>query len=848
MATVLWLAKIDSPSSGTVSTISDSSTGTAVNLTCTSVTGTSIASGVGASFGSSSGAVSGSLSGTKIATALAGATKCTLEGEFDTTSDAGFMDMLGLQATSFDDFCSMFTGSAGASRVAIAAAAGIVYYTVTPGRHRFMAVIDTTQATNTNRFTLYVDGTAATVDSGVTPSWPVQNTAIDSGFTNWANNRLAIGCLISAGVQSFQGPVYIAALYSSALTSTDASGHNTAISSNNDADPNSSGLTLALTGVSSTAAVGTVGPSLSKALTGNASTAAVGTIAPARSVPVTGNASTAAVGTVTPSRSVALTGNAATGAVGTVTVSGSNITLALTGVAATGAVGTVGPGLSAGLIGNAATGSPGSVGLSASIAIAGVPATGSVGAVAPATSKALTGNSSTAAVGTVGPSRSVPLTGNAATGAVGNVGTSGGTPTAAVAVSRWKVDETSGTTLADSIGSNTLTLNAGYTLNVTPPAVLTSSTGAIRGTTACIAARGSATGLPNGSASQSWSLWIKATSNAAAQAIFSLTNSTLTAGAGLFLSAGSLLMLEYNGSSTLVSATAPSTGSWHHVAWTYDGSTNANLLYVDGTQVGSATAAATTSTTADVLLTSSDSGTTNPFDGDIDDVRIFSGVLTAAQITRMAAGGEPNDTTLALTGVSSTATVGTVGPARSVALTGNASTSAIGSVGLSMSLALTGAAASGAAGTVGPGSSVGVTGVSGTGSVGSVGPGRSVPLTGAVATAAVGTISVNGNLTIALTGVAATAAVGAIAAARAVALAGVTAAGSVGTLGVNLARALTGVRATGAVGNTAPPIPIVQLYPPFVAFIDSQKMTAAVDSQQLTAETAGDTLSVTADT
>jgi fibronectin-binding autotransporter adhesin len=599
------------------------------------------------------------------------------------------------------------------------------------------------------------------------------------------------------------------------------------------------GLTLALTGVAATAAVGTLGPGLSKALTGNASTAAVGTVAPGISKAITGNAATAAVGALSPSLTIPLTGNAATGAAGTVTVSGSNVTLALTGVAATGAAGALGPSLSLGLTGAAASSAVGTVGPALSMALTGTAATASVGTVAPGTSRSLTGVASAAAVGSLALSMSIPLTGAAAAGAVGSVATSGGTPTAAVALSRWKLDETSGTTLADSIGSNTLTIGSGVTLNVTPPAVLTSSTGAARGTTGCIGAKASATGLPNGTASQSWSLWIKAVSNTPAQAVFSLTNAAVTAGAGLVVSAGSILILEYSGAATVVSATAPSTGNWHHVAWTYDATSTTSLLYVDGTQVGSATGGLVTSTTADVILGTTDSGTTSPFAGDVDDVRVFSGVLTAAQITRMAAGGEPNDTTLALTGVAATGAAGTVGPARAVALTGAASSSAVGSLGVGMSVVLTGAAATGAAGTIGPGRSVGITGVGASSAVGSVTPAISIVLTGASAVGQLGTIGVNGNLTIALTGVSSTGAAGTVGPGRSVPVSGVALAGAVGSLGVAISRALTGVGATGIVGNLTIPVPLVPLFPPFVA---------EVGSVQLTAESTGDTLTVTGDT
>lgn len=105
-----------------------------------------------------------------------------------------------------------------------------------------------------------------------------------------------------------------------------------------------SDVSVALTGVAATAAVGLVGVALSVALTGNAATGAVGTVTASIGVvaSLTGVSATSAVGTLGDTHTIALTGNAATGAAGTVTASQAGpVTRPLTGVSATGSVGTM---------------------------------------------------------------------------------------------------------------------------------------------------------------------------------------------------------------------------------------------------------------------------------------------------------------------------------------------------------------------------------------------------------------------------------------------------------------------------------------------------------------------------
>jgi len=94
------------------------------------------------------------------------------------------------------------------------------------------------------------------------------------------------------------------------------------------------------------------------ALTGVSSTTAVGSMTPSSAVPLTGISSTTAVGTMTPSESnIALTGVSSTTAVGS--MSASSVSVALTGVSTTAAVGTVSVLHSQTLIGVSATSSVG---------------------------------------------------------------------------------------------------------------------------------------------------------------------------------------------------------------------------------------------------------------------------------------------------------------------------------------------------------------------------------------------------------------------------------------------------------------------------------------------------------
>lgn len=91
-----------------------------------------------------------------------------------------------------------------------------------------------------------------------------------------------------------------------------------------------------------------------------------------------------------------------------------------------------------------------------------------------------------------------------------------------------------------------------------------------------------------------------------------------------------------------------STGVWHHLAFTYQGSTGTGIVYVDGVQstpdVEGAHAINTNSNPVDLAGTNAtytNGGyyTFQEFDGDIDEMGIWNRVLSAAEITQLYNGG-----------------------------------------------------------------------------------------------------------------------------------------------------------------------------------------------------------------
>lgn len=122
----------------------------------------------------------------------------------------------------------------------------------------------------------------------------------------------------------------------------------------------------------------------------------------------------------------------------------------------------------------------------------------------------------------------------------------------------------------------------------------------------------------------------------------------------------------------------------------------------------------------------------------------------AVALVAVASGGSP-DVTVSISGVSASASVGSLVSGVSVAASGVSGAGSVGTVTASaggpVSVSITGVSASGSVGAVVSGVSYGTTGVSASGAVGSVKSALSVSLTSVSASGVAGTVTVSGGVT-----------------------------------------------------------------------------------------------------
>lgn len=93
-------------------------------------------------------------------------------------------------------------------------------------------------------------------------------------------------------------------------------------------------------------------------------------------------------------------------------------------------------------------------------------------------------------------------------------------------------------------------------------------------------------------------------------------------------------------------------GTWHHAGLTWDGS--AMTIYLDGVDIGNPTPGSAAEQSADVLIGAEGSigSPLSELDGEMDDLRVYSDDLTAAEMALLAGLGPPFDITLAISSVS----------------------------------------------------------------------------------------------------------------------------------------------------------------------------------------------------
>jgi hypothetical protein len=215
-------------------------------------------------------------------------------------------------------------------------------------------------------------------------------------------------------------------------------------------------------------------------------------------------------------------------------------------------------------------------------------------------------------------------------------------------LAHWKLDEGTGISAADSTGNGNTGTLANGPLWVTAPPLRVANPFALSLDGVDDHVEFMVKTLPAIQAPKTFALWVKydvAPSNGN-QNFLALSDANAPAQAGnTFAGAGvqigfrgaALIVWKWGGAE-LVSTTPPAAGVWHHLGYTFDGTTH--VLYVDGAKVASTTNPSQTAATVAAYLGTYSPTTMDPerYKGALDDVRIYGRPLTAAEISALAQG------------------------------------------------------------------------------------------------------------------------------------------------------------------------------------------------------------------
>jgi fibronectin type 3 domain-containing protein len=190
----------------------------------------------------------------------------------------------------------------------------------------------------------------------------------------------------------------------------------------------------------------------------------------------------------------------------------------------------------------------------------------------------------------------------------------------------FKFDENAGTVAADSTGhghDGTLGGGATWTVGMLGSAI------SLNGSTAFVSCT-AGTDLPANNAPQTVAWWMNVSQNPSGTATaFDLHNDGAASAVQGGFRNGNVTIWNHGGN-VLAEATPPSASAWHHYAYTFDGTTH--LLYIDGQQAGSSTAAPQTAQVASLVFGRWNGGPGEYFGGALDDLRIYTRPLSAAEV------------------------------------------------------------------------------------------------------------------------------------------------------------------------------------------------------------------------
>ncbi|MGB5339590.1 MAG: LamG domain-containing protein, partial [Gammaproteobacteria bacterium] len=214
-----------------------------------------------------------------------------------------------------------------------------------------------------------------------------------------------------------------------------------------------------------------------------------------------------------------------------------------------------------------------------------------------------------------------------------------GVGAATAPLAHWKFDEGSGPTAFDAVGGNDATLNGGSSW----------TTGTINGALDFdgsgdyVTTNNNFTPPPVGTVT----FWMQVSGSPASHGRILGLHDTweirhVTTGTPDGIPYGLVFDLGLSGVNTefVTTTTIDTPGQWYHIAAAYDTTNDAYAVYIDGVPHKSGTYPSTLSVpAANPLSLGTRTGSTNYFDGVLDDVRVYDQFLSAAEIAALAAGG-----------------------------------------------------------------------------------------------------------------------------------------------------------------------------------------------------------------
>jgi hypothetical protein len=195
-------------------------------------------------------------------------------------------------------------------------------------------------------------------------------------------------------------------------------------------------------------------------------------------------------------------------------------------------------------------------------------------------------------------------------------------------VSRWALEEGTGTAAADSAGQNPGVLNGPVWIK---PGFAPVSTAALHLDGSDDFVELGVKGLPANNKPQTVAFWLRYAappSGDTAGVAVSLTNATTSsARLKLGIKNGNFTAWKSAGDE-LVQSPVASSNTWHHFAYSFDGTSN--RLYIDGVEKNKTTTAPDNAPVSNARIGAIYNNAEN-FSGDVDEVRVYDRAITAAE-------------------------------------------------------------------------------------------------------------------------------------------------------------------------------------------------------------------------